>query len=150
MDDSSTNRKIMAKILKRAIKEIQWAAIGDCVGDIKSGEGDTAVHIEEADDGTTAILKMEEAVDSVGVPGGGMYDFVLMDYVMNVKQGPETAEEFRGRLKYTGHIIGVTGNNLDSDIYNFKSKGATHVLIKPLRTEELIEYLQQNRMLREN
>ncbi len=49
--------------------------------------------------------------------------------------GPTASKEIRA-LGYTRPIIGCTGNGLESDIRYFTSKGASHVLVKPINLKE--------------
>ena len=50
--------------------------------------------------------------------------------------GPTATKEIRN-LGFTGHIIGVTGNALDSDVTYFIDAGATKVLTKPVNVDDL-------------
>lgn len=56
--------------------------------------------------------------------------------------GPEAVSILRDSLKYSGVIIGITGNALPVDISTFLESGADEVLIKPLTRKKLIDALQ--------
>jgi len=56
--------------------------------------------------------------------------------------GPDAAAIMRKELKYSGVIIGVTGNALPEDIAKFIAKGANTVLTKPLTKAKLASALQ--------
>eukprot|EP00597_Dinobryon_sp_UTEXLB2267_P019082 CAMPEP_0201105420 /NCGR_PEP_ID=MMETSP0812-20130820/45790_1 /ASSEMBLY_ACC=CAM_ASM_000668 /TAXON_ID=98059 /ORGANISM="Dinobryon sp., Strain UTEXLB2267" /LENGTH=1046 /DNA_ID=CAMNT_0047365263 /DNA_START=202 /DNA_END=3342 /DNA_ORIENTATION=+ len=96
--------------------------------------------ILEAVDGTTSIEVMRKELSE-----GRQIDFVLMDYVMIQMHGPEASSIMRNDLKYTGTIIGVTGNALPDDMARFVACGANEVLTKPLTkmklTTTLFRYL---------
>ena len=108
---------------------------------------------EEADDGLPAVECIKRAlalpidhhrgqIDIYDIEGKSnqRFDLVVLDYIMKSLHGPETAAAIRS-LGFTGKIIGVTGNTLPDEIEEFKRKGADHVLIKPLRAEELDKVL---------
>ena len=59
-----------------------------------------------------------------------------MDYEMPLMNGPQTTQCIR-ELGYTEPIIGVSGNVLPDDVQHFKASGATAVLAKPVRIEQL-------------
>jgi CheY-like chemotaxis protein len=50
--------------------------------------------------------------------------------------GPEAIKIARQR-GFTGVIIGVTGHTMDKDVARFIAQGASLVLSKPLRLEQL-------------
>ena len=108
---------------------------------------------EEADDGLTAVECMKIAlalpidhhkgqIDMYDIEEKSnlSFDLVVLDYIMKAMHGPDTAAAIRS-LGFTGKIIGVTGNALSDDIEEFQRKGADHVLIKPLKAEELAKIL---------
>ena len=105
---------------------------------------------EEADDGLTAVECMKIALAlpidhhkgqiDMYDKSNRSFDLVMLDYIMKVMHGPDTAAAIRS-LGFTGKIIGVTGNALPDDIEEFQRKGADHVLIKPLKAEELAKVL---------
>ena len=86
-------------------------------------------HIAQARDG-------EEAIRYAMNGGYRRPHIILMDYVMPNMDGPTATKELRA-LGYKGMIIGVTGNALPADVDIFLSAGATCVLTKPFRPEEL-------------
>ena len=67
------------------------------------------------------------------------FDVVFIDYVMTKMNGPEAVQIMRRDLKYTGGIIGVTGNALPSDLTYFKECGADLVITKPLTNKKLMD-----------
>jgi CheY-like chemotaxis protein len=108
------------------------------------------VVFEEVDDGLSAVECMKRAlvlpidhnkghIDMYD-KSNRSFDLVMLDYTMRSMHGPETAAAIRS-LGFTGKIIGVTGNTLPDDIEEFKRKGADHVLIKPLKADELAKVL---------
>jgi signal transduction histidine kinase len=106
VDDSRMSRKMLNKFLSSA--------------------GHTC---EEAEDGRQCL----EMVKACEVGEG--FDAILMDFIMPYMDGPTATRELRA-MGYTGIILGVTGNGLQSDITYFKSCGANHVLVKPFQIEE--------------
>lgn len=106
VDDSSLNRKMLCKLL-RTLK---------CT-------------MEEADDGLKAVERVRARMaQSPGL--NRMYDVILMDFVMPNMDGPTATQAIRA-LGYSGPILGVTGNTLDSDVTHFIQCGANAVLPKP-------------------
>jgi CheY-like chemotaxis protein len=111
------------------------------------------VVLEEADDGLSAVECFKRAlalpidhhkgqidIHDIEEKSNRSFDLVVLDYIMKTLHGPDTAAAIRS-LGFTGKIIGVTGNALPDDIEEFKQKGADHVLIKPLRADELAKVL---------
>jgi CheY-like chemotaxis protein len=119
VDDSSMNRKIIRRMI--------------------DFEKETLPHVTffEADDGRSALDLMQDNLQK-----GLHFDFVLMDFVMITMHGPEAASIMRNSLRYSGPIIGVTGNALQQDIDHFIQQGADLILLKPLTREKLIDGLQ--------
>jgi len=85
-------------------------------------------HIAHASDGLEAV---QYVLNSNQKP-----DIILMDFVMPIMDGPTATKELRA-FGYKGIIIGVTGNALPRDVELFLNAGATCVLTKPFRLEEL-------------
>ena len=67
------------------------------------------------------------------------FDLVFIDYVMTTMNGPEAVQIMRKELKFTGGIIGVTGNALPADLTYFKECGADLVITKPLTNKNLVD-----------
>ncbi len=107
VDDAPSIRKIMGKSLPH---------FGFCNID----------DLHMAVDGDEGLAMMLRAMQE-----GSMYDVVIMDYEMPTKSGPQTVREVRA-LGYSGLVVGVTGNALQSDINHFLLEGANAVLTKPL------------------
>lgn len=60
--------------------------------------------------------------------------------IIIVMHGPEATVELR-KAGYTGAVIGVTGNVLQSDVDYFLKCGADAVLAKPLNIPKLVTVL---------
>ena len=121
------------------------------------------VLVEEADDGRTALQALESAAGSDKVDHNGNrkgdtgkeidleeggprhkgtqegFDLVFIDYIMTTMNGPEAVQIMRKDLKFTGGIIGVTGNALPADLTYFKECGADLVITKPLTNKKLMD-----------
>ena len=69
------------------------------------------------------------------------YDAILMDFVMPVMKGPTATTEIR-KLGYKGPIMGVTGNESESDREVFMTAGASHVFTKPPDVSLITKALQ--------
>ena len=80
---------------------------------------------EQADDGRIAVEMVQQRMIQ------GKYDMILMDYQMPNIDGPTAIAEIR-KLGFTGVILGLTGNALQSDIDCMMAAGANGVLLKPL------------------
>ena len=116
VDDSSLNRKMAVKLLRR---------IGyDCV---------------EAENGQMAIDVMQSKSNSDESP----ISVILMDSEMPVMKGPEATKRLRELGFKDAIIIGVTGNVLPEDISNFLRHGADAVLSKPLSLDALKSAISQ-------
>ena len=111
VDDTSTNRKIVRRILKI----------------------DGYTNVDEAKDGMECL----EMVLS-HPPNEPWYDLILMDYEMPRMNGPSATSRLR-ELGYTIPIIGVTGNILNEDVKYFIQSGADSVLPKPIIMKDLYE-----------
>lgn len=112
------NRKVVNMTLNRAHKQL-----------MKKLGSEFSLKIEECDDGIPAVEAVKASGNSIGI--------VLMDNIMKKQNGPAAARAMRAS-GYSGVIVGVTGNVLDSDIREFKDAGADHVLAKPLDEAELV------------
>lgn len=98
VEDSAMNRKIVRRMLDNELS--------------------TASEVIEAEDGEEAIAIMRQTIES----GSRPFDLVLLDSVMKVVHGPETAVAFREVLGFGGYLAGLTGNALPEDISSFMSK----------------------------
>ena len=108
VDDSKLNRRMLIKSLK------------------------ANSHLcDEAEDGVEAVEKVRKTFID-----GGLYDAILMDFMMPIMDGP-TATKLIRDMGYTGVIIGVTGNALPSDVSHFTISGANCVLLKPVDMDAL-------------
>ena len=104
VDDAATNRKMTCRSLKNTFGEI-----------------------DEASDGVDAVSKVRSSIESKRP-----YDLILMDFIMPNMDGPTATKIIRDELGFTGIIVGLTGNALQSDINTFLVNGAEKVLVKPL------------------
>lgn len=66
------------------------------------------------------------------------YDFILMDYPLEILEGPAVARCLREN-NCDILIIGLTGHVMQEDIDYFCSQGANFVLPKPLNVDNLLE-----------
>jgi CheY-like chemotaxis protein len=67
------------------------------------------------------------------------FNLIFIDYIMTTMNGPEAVQIMRKELKFTGGIIGVTGNALPADLTYFKECGADLVITKPLTNKRLMD-----------
>jgi signal transduction histidine kinase/CheY-like chemotaxis protein len=103
VDDASSNRKIVCKILTKMGYE--------CF---------------QAQDG-------KECVDLVQNKGNlEFFDCILMDFEMPVLNGPDATDQLR-KCGYTLPIYGLTGNVMPNDVEYFLKSGVDHVLPKPFQ-----------------
>jgi CheY-like chemotaxis protein len=116
VDDSAMIRRVMVKMMKTL--------------------GHTTV---EAFDGFQAV----EAVRVACEEDNNIYDVILMDNQMPGMLGSIAASIIRADLKYSGLIIGVTGNALEEDIKDFLQHGANEVVIKPLTIDKFNQLLKK-------
>jgi two-component system, sensor histidine kinase len=84
----------------------------------------------------------QECVDKV-LAGEHPYEIILLDYEMPVMDGPTAARRLREE-KCDLLIIGVTGNVLPEDKELFIRHGANVVLCKPLKTDELFQFISEH------
>lgn len=122
VDDSVMNRKMVQKSLQNALMSA-------------SNEHDCVV-IDTASDGRNCIEKFIQYAKNHNGVG---YDVIMMDFIMPNLNGPNTTRELRS-MGHQGLIVGVTGASLQSDIDDFTTAGADHVMIKPLDINHFIDY----------
>eukprot|EP00299_Pterocystis_sp_00344_P017877 c8953_g1_i1.p1 GENE.c8953_g1_i1~~c8953_g1_i1.p1 ORF type:complete len:622 (-),score=153.85 c8953_g1_i1:35-1900(-) len=72
---------------------------------------------------------------------------VFLDQEMPEMDGMEAARLLREH-SFSGHVIGLTGNTLESQISEFISSGVSEVLVKPLRRRTLEDLLQRIGLIR--
>mmetsp|Transcript_331 Transcript_331/g.616 ORF Transcript_331/g.616 Transcript_331/m.616 type:complete len:888 (+) Transcript_331:132-2795(+) len=101
VDDASTNRKLLTRILK-----------------LHGYESDVLCDGEEC-------VEMYESANDVTT-----YGCILMDYQMPRLNGPEATKRLR-EMKIDVKIIGLTGNVMSDDVSYFLRCGADGVLFKP-------------------
>ena len=89
---------------------------------------------QEACDGAEAVDMVRQSI-SQSAP----FDVILMDNQMPNMMGHEATKILRAELRYSGMILGVTGNALAEDIRSFISYGANTVILKPLTAEKFIQ-----------
>lgn len=159
VDDSKVNNKVLIKLLKQipidnstAIfeeEQIPVCALNDrsnnnnfSIIDVSPPPSPRVVVMvafsySEADDGSTAVSKVQEA-SSEGSP----FDIVFMDNTMIHMHGPEAALLMRS-AGFEGLIVGVTGNVMAHDVAHYIASGADCVLHKPVNVEELKQILRR-------
>jgi len=64
-----------------------------------------------------------------------------MDYIMINMHGPEAVSKIRQECGSSVKIVGLTGNALPEDIATLMAAGCDHVIVKPIRSKKLFEYL---------
>ena len=116
VDDTSINRKMMARLFKK-----------DCY------------KYMEAVDGQDALMLFTTLYRNGDAP-----HVILMDAEMPNMDGPTATKEIR-TLGYKGIIIGITGSTHHAEIANFLSHGADRVLSKPLDLNALENILKGTR-----
>lgn len=117
-DDSASNRKLLARLLRREGHEC-----------------------DECEDGLQAVEYVIQA-QKAGVP----YDALLLDYQMDVLDGPGTVLELRSKGALSQLVvIGITGNILPEDLDYFQNRGAHAVLAKPVNIPEVMCVYQEFR-----
>ena len=117
VDDSSSNRKVMARSL--------------------TNQGHT---VEHAEDGLEFVALMETKMPQLDRLENAPFDVVLMDFQMPKMNGAEATKAVRER-RYAGLIVGVSGNTLAEDVEHFIAHGADDVLPKPLKLNRLQEII---------
>lgn len=116
VDDSSTNLKMMRRLLESAKDHFPG-----CV-------------IDEADDGDVAVEMVSKSLKAE-TP----YGAVLMDSMMDRMHGTQATVLMRNDVGYKGLIIGVTGNAREDEIQAYKDCGVDEVLTKPITRAKLID-----------
>ena len=79
-------------------------------------------NLYQALDGLDAVLNMSKKISKMSI--------IFMDNIMPNLAGPLTAKIIRA-LGYRNLIIGITGNAVDSDVFEFYESGVDYVFIKP-------------------
>lgn len=107
VDDSNTNRLVLAKYLQR---------IG--------------ITVDEANDGFDCVEKCEK-IENIND-----YDIIWMDVRMPYKDGYETSKILR-EMGYKNYIIGLTGHVEQESLNKCISVGMNKVIAKPIMRDEL-------------
>jgi CheY-like chemotaxis protein len=94
--------------------------------------------VQEAEDGMDAVKIVAEVGSA---PDKLPIDCIFMDSVMNQMHGPETVKHLRSKLRFTGKILGLTGNAMEDDVKHFNEAGLDFLLLKPLKKAALLEAL---------
>jgi CheY-like chemotaxis protein len=134
VDDSAMNRKM----INRLINNVRATILRNKGSSIVIPE----FEIDEADDGTVAIKRIEEITAT-----GSHFDCVFMDSVMPLMHGPDAVWIMRNDMHYTGKVIGVTGNALPEEVANFKAMGVDEVLVKPLSFKTFLATLRNHNVI---
>jgi CheY-like chemotaxis protein len=114
VDDSDLNRKLLVKVLQRM-----------------------GIHTLEANDGSQALLKLEEAK--------GQISAVISDNYMRIMNGIELFEKMKAVHDYS-HIpfLMVTGENDPSQEKEWRNRGIKYFLTKPFTSEQLLFELSKS------
>jgi CheY-like chemotaxis protein len=107
-------------------------------------EDDTSAFSSKVDDQDDDISHYQIDIEAGGrrqkkKTAESRFDVVFIDYVMNTMNGPEAVQIMRRDMKFSGGIIGVTGNALQSDLDYFQQCGADLVITKPLTNKKLMD-----------
>jgi CheY-like chemotaxis protein len=113
VDDAISNRKITCKIIQNEVH--------------------SSHEIFEADDGDVAVQMVKQSMDE-----GRPFDLMITDYYMNRMHGSEAVRKLRDEIGFRGIIIGLTGNAFDN---TFMDAGCNHVIMKPLRKQQLLDIM---------
>ena len=109
-------------------------------------EDDTSAFSSKVDDQDDDISHYQIDIEAGGrrqkKTAESRFDVVFIDYVMNTMNGPEAVQIMRRDMKFSGGIIGVTGNALQSDLDYFQQCGADLVITKPLTNKKLMDAIQ--------
>lgn len=119
VDDSSSNRKLLCRLLEQ--------------------EGHVCTL---AENGQVAVDLVRNAMKKDAKP----FDTILLDYLMPVMDGPTAASTLR-EIGCESFIVAITGNVLPEDIAYFEQCGANAVLAKPFQMKKLQELWTQSDLL---
>ena len=120
IDDSDLSRKLLIKLIESNCHNI-------------------VVH--SANDGLNALLKIIGFRDKLDQH----ISMIFVDNIMPHITGELLSKILRG-IGYSGLIIGVTGNALESDKQSFFDNGADYVCIKPFtlaKLKQILEFIQR-------
>ena len=118
VDDSSTTRKMMNRLLKNYNY--------NCI---------------EAKDGSEAVEIVREKMKCDDIRK--LFHVIVMDYQMPLMDGPTAIKLMRDE-GYSGLIIGVTGNVLEVDKLTMINAGANHVMSKPFDIDVFESIMEGN------
>ena len=119
VDDASSNRKMVRRVLGRSISAA-----------------------DEAEDGLAALYKVTHKMER----DESLYDVILIDFMMPNMDGPTATRAIRG-LGYSGIIIGITGTSSPEDVATFTLNGADAVMSKPLDVDLLTSTISRRSMI---
>ncbi len=126
VDDSTANRKMLARLLTREGHQV-----------LESDDGTGAVDIIKKqirqnvnDELSGKLSQRSHATSLIADPQIPRIDVILMDCLMTKMNGPQAARKIR-KLGFTGPIVGVTGL-VDEESDEFIKRGADVVLCKPV------------------
>eukprot|EP00299_Pterocystis_sp_00344_P006179 c17962_g1_i1.p1 GENE.c17962_g1_i1~~c17962_g1_i1.p1 ORF type:complete len:170 (-),score=41.96 c17962_g1_i1:52-561(-) len=109
VDDCPVNRRLLLRILKQLGVSCESCENGKQVVEILTGLHERLVRCQ----------------------------LVLMDKEMPVMDGYAAATALRASPLFRGHIIGVTGNALDTQISEFLKNGVEAVITKPVKSKQI-------------
>ena len=87
--------------------------------------------VDQAEDGKIAVEMCTSRMRT-----NEPYSLIIMDNMMPVMTGKEATEILRS-MRYSGLIVGLTGNILEEDLEEFSKAGCNEVITKPLDVPEL-------------
>lgn len=170
VDDDTLTRRLMSRMMLRLGCEVETAENGKIALDmiLKSpppgadnvpavrlevvseeveggaegpfGDGD----VEAAELGTGSIVKKVKKVGmdpTAGIDAFQHYDCVFLDNQMPVCSGVEVVSKLRS-LGRDDLVVGVTANALQSDQEQYLESGASFILTKPVKEEDLVRHLR--------
>lgn len=123
VDDSAINRKFLRKLI----------------------ESEKSLY-------TTTVYEMEDGKDVLDLfdkfpEDGHSFNCIFIDNYMKTVNGPATVTLLRGKYRYTGAIIGVTGNGIVADMQEFLNAGADTVLLKPVNRKNIAKEFRRLKLI---
>ena len=114
VDDVTSTRKMMVRALASSFEEIA-----------------------QASDGQEAVDMVKESFEKAKP-----FDIIFMDSVMPNMGGIEACRIIRS-LGYDGMVVAITGNILPEDVIEFTMAGASKLISKPVKLDQLMDILKE-------
>ena len=114
VDDVTSTRKMMVRALASSFEEIV-----------------------QASDGQEAVDMVKESFETAKP-----FDIIFMDSVMPNMGGIEACRIIRS-LGYDGMVVAITGNILPEDVIEFTMAGASKLISKPVKLDQLMDILKE-------